>query len=132
MIVEYRLNCGQYVLHSKPPMGGDLVPVGRVLDELSLAIDTREGTLHKHGVPELVASWYENTTQKLRAGGCEEFADDLVVVTGRFPLEEVNRCVSNTGYAGSFYRRLLAGDIEELGWEAQEAAPAGAGARPMG
>lgn len=119
--MEYRLNCGQYVLHAKAPMSDDLVPVGRVLDELSLAIDKREGTLHKHGVPNLVASWYQRTTQTLRAGGCEDFADDLVIVTGRFPLEEVNKCLSIAGYAGIFYKRLLAGEVEEMGWGAAEA-----------
>ena len=112
--MEYRLNCGQYVLHTKPPMGGDLVPVGRVLDEVSLAIDTVEGTLHKHGVPELVAAWHAETTRKLREGGCAEWADNLVVVTGRFPIEEVNKCVGAMTYAGIFYKRLIAGEIEEM------------------
>lgn len=68
-----------------------------MLGKLSLAIDSREGTLHKHGAPELAAAWYGKTTQKLRAGGCEEFGDDLVVVTGRFPLDELNQCIACTG-----------------------------------
>lgn len=112
--MEYRLNCGQYVLHTKPPMGGDLVPTGRVLDEISLAIDIVEGNLHKHGVPELVSAWHAETSRKLREGGCAEWADNLVVVTGRFPVEEVNKCVSATSYAGVFYKRLVAGEIEEM------------------
>ncbi|CAN7370323.1 hypothetical protein [Variovorax sp. LjRoot178] len=112
--MEYRLNCGQYVLHAKTPMVGDLVPVGRVLDQVSLAIDIAEGLMHKHGIPETVAAWHAETSKKLREGGCVEWADNLVVVTGRFPIEEVNRCIASTGYAGIFYKRLIAGEIDEM------------------
>lgn len=124
--MEYRLNCGQYVLHSKPPMGGDLVPVGRVLDKVALAIDIAEGTLHKHGIPEQVSAWQAETSQRLRAGGCAEWADNLVTITGRFPVEEVNKCISIQGYAGSFYARLVAGEVEELPWDAPDVDSVGA------
>ncbi|MDN8617236.1 hypothetical protein [Variovorax ginsengisoli] len=50
----------------------------------------------------------------MREGGCAEWADNLVVVTGRFPVEEVNKCVGSMTYAGIFYKRLIAGEIEEL------------------
>jgi hypothetical protein len=30
----------------------------------------------------------------------------LVVITGRFPLEELNRCLRISGYAGKFYGRI--------------------------
>lgn len=112
--MEYRLNCGQCVLHAKRPFGHELEPVGRPLDQISLAIDTAEGVLSKHGSPELVAAWYADTSKKLREGGCAEWADNLVVITGRFPLEEVNKCVGAMSYAGIFYKRLLAGEIEEM------------------
>jgi hypothetical protein len=112
--MEYRLNAGQYVLHANSPMGGDLEPVGRVLDQVSLAIDKAEGILHKHGIPDRVSAWHANASKKLRDGGLGEWADNLVVVTGRFPLEEVNKCLSCMNYAGNFYKRLLAGEIEEL------------------
>lgn len=125
--MEYRLNCGQYVLHAKRPFGDDLEPVGRPLDQISLAIDIVEGTLQKHGVPDLVAAWYADTSKKLRDGGCAEWADNLVVVTGRFPIEEVNKCVGAMSYAGIFYKRLVAGEIEEMPFLAE---PADEAARP--
>ncbi|OUL98807.1 hypothetical protein [Variovorax sp. JS1663] len=112
--MEYRLNCGQFVLHAKRPFSDHLEPVGRPLDQISLAIDTAEGTLQKHGVPDLIAAWYANTSKKLRDAGCGEWADNLVVVTGRFPVEEVNKCVGAMSYAGIFYKRLIAGEIEEM------------------
>ncbi|VTU43996.1 hypothetical protein [Variovorax sp. RA8] len=112
--MEYRLNCGQYVLHAKRPFSADLEPVGPPLDQISIAIDTAEGTLQKHGQPDRVAAWYANTSKKLRDAGCGEWADNLVVVTGRFPVEEVNKCVGAMSYAGIFYKRLVAGEIEEM------------------
>jgi hypothetical protein len=125
--VEYRLNGGQYVLHTKSPMRGDLVPTGQPLDKVALAIDIAEGTLHKHGIPEKVSAWQAETSQRLRAAGCTEWADNLVTVTGRFPLEEVNNCLAIQGYAGAFYARLIAGDVEALPWDVQEASAAGGG-----
>ena len=118
--MEYRLNAGQFVLHAKRPFSHELEPVGRVLDEIALAIDTVDGILHKHGPAEKVSAWHAKTTQALRAAGADEMADHLVVVTGRFPLEEVNRCLSITTYAGHFYQKLLAGQVEQLGWGAAD------------
>ena len=118
--MEYRLNAGQFVLHAKRPFSHELEPVGRVLDEIALAIDTADGILHKHGPAEKVSAWHATTTKALRAAGADEMADHLVVVTGRFPLEEVNRCISNSTYAGHFYKKLLAGEVEQLGWDAGE------------
>ncbi len=88
--------------------------MGPPLDQISIAIDTAEGTLQKHGQPDRVAAWYANTSKKLRDAGCGEWADNLVVVTGRFPVEEVNKCVGAMSYAGIFYKRLVAGEIEEM------------------
>ena len=130
--MEYRLNCGQYVLHTKRPFGVDLEPVGRPLDQISLAIDTAEGTLQKHGVPELVAAWYADTSKKLRQGGCGEWADNLVVITGRFPIEEVNKCVGAMSYAGIFYKRLVAGEIEEMPFISPSVEEADERGRPAG
>lgn len=110
-------------------MGGELGPVGRVLDEISLAIDIAEGYLHKHGAPEIVAAWHGDTSRKLREGGCAEWADNLVVVTGRFPIEEVNKCVGAMSYAGVFYKRLVAGEIEEMPFVPEKADE---GERPSG
>lgn len=114
--MEYRVNAGQYVLYAKPAFGNDFEPVGRVLDEIALAIDVEDGILHKHGPADKVSAWHAHTTQKLRAAGADEFAEHLVVVTGRFPVEEVNRCIANMTYAGHFYRRLLSGEMDAQGW----------------
>ena len=108
MSYSYSLNAGQYVL-----MDGDS-PIGRVLDEVSIALDKAEGTLHKHGSPESVQRWHVDAQKKLRAGGANDMADNLVVLTGRFPLDELNKCLSNMGYAGRLYLKAVAGELKQL------------------
>jgi hypothetical protein len=105
MNYSYSLNAGQYVL-----MHGDS-PVGRVLDEVSIALDKEDGILHKHGSPESVQKWAAETQRRLRASGAAEIADNLVVITGRFPLEDLNKCLSTMSYAGRLYAKALAGEL---------------------
>lgn len=112
--LNYRFNGGQYVLHR-----GD-TPVGPPLDEVALAIDRAEGNLCKHGAAALVDAWAEQTRKvvgSLRtvlASMRDQWAEDLVVVCGRFPLEELNRCLSTTGYAGRLLASIQAGEIEPV------------------
>ncbi|MEJ6003794.1 hypothetical protein [Paucibacter soli] len=105
MNFNYRLNCGQYVLHD-----GDR-PVRRVLDEVSLAFTETDGVLVKHGDPESVQKWVSTTQGKYRAAGFEESAAGLVCITGRFPLEDLNRCLSTTGFVLNLYARLKSGEL---------------------
>ncbi|NCQ52152.1 hypothetical protein GW796_09725 [archaeon] len=40
-------------------------------------------------------------------------AKDIVVITGRFPIEEINKCLSTSGYIVKFYNDLMSGKIKE-------------------
>lgn len=104
---NYRLNCTEYVLHQ-----GD-TPVGPLLQEVALAFDHESGTLHKHGAPDLVKTWARETALKLKEAGAEDLVSGLLVITGRFPLAELNRCLSTSGYVGLFYKQLCEGRILE-------------------
>ena len=107
---NYRLNCGQYVLHE------DDKPIGRALDELAMAFDRDAGILHKHGPIDLVSAWLTDAQKKYRAAGFDAMAETLVMVSGRFPVDEINRCISNTTYADHFYAKLMAGGIQQEPW----------------
>lgn len=111
MAFVYGESCRQYVLSEV--RDGVAVPIRAPQDEIGLAIQLDAGTLVKHGDPETVAAWATKERSTLRAAGLNEWADELVVVSGRFPLEEVNKCLSNTTYPGVFFRRLAAGEIPE-------------------
>jgi hypothetical protein len=106
---NYRMNGEHYVLFR-----GE-TPVGAPLLEVALAIDTEDGTLHKHGSPERVASWAQEARARLRERGGpvgEEWASKIVVATGRFPVEDINRCITTSGYAGTLYQRLMQGQLQ--------------------
>jgi hypothetical protein len=107
----YTLNCGQYVLTI------DGVPQTAPADTIAIGFDKEDGTLHKHGTPHMVSQWSVTTTGKLGTVGLHELADNLVVVDGRFPLEEVNKCLSISGYCKVFFEKLQRGEIEGLSYE---------------
>lgn len=101
---NYRFNCKQYVLHK-----GDQ-PVGAVLDEVSLAIDTNTGSVLKHGNPEMVTRYVQETRAKLMQAS-PEWAAELVQLTGRFKLEELNACLTTSGFAGRLWAKAQAGTL---------------------
>ncbi|MFY2597304.1 hypothetical protein ACOTHJ_15930 [Achromobacter xylosoxidans] len=103
MGIHYELNCGQYVLHR------DGKPVGAPLDEVAIALDKTSGTRHKHGEVKMVASWLADAEESLRAGPHPEMADDLVMIHGRFTLEDLNKMVEISGHAKVLYDQVIAG-----------------------
>lgn len=100
MNYEYRFINEKYVLHDE----GE--PIGKPLDEVAIALDKDSGTLHKHGSPEYVEKWCKAARMKFRTHGYHDMAAQLVVISGRFPIEEINRCISISGYAGKLYGRI--------------------------
>ena len=101
MDYQYRINGGQYVLHD----GDD--PIGPLLEEVAIAFDRESGTLHKHGSPEMVENWVKNARQKFNDAGYDKFADDLVTISGKFPLEDLNKFLTHTGYIGLYFKRQM-------------------------
>ena len=98
----YLIIDGEYVLYSE---GEAICPPTA---ELSIAFDKNDGVLHKHGAPALVQAWHVAATKRLRDAGFIDLADDLICISGRFPLEDINRCLDCSGYIGRFYAKLLA------------------------
>ncbi|MFK4705650.1 hypothetical protein ABIC83_002489 [Roseateles asaccharophilus] len=120
---NYQLNCGQYVLHQ-----GD-TPIHKVLDEVGIAFDSENGVMLKHGDPEFVSQWAERIRKKFRDGGFAEMAAQVVYIAGRFPLDDLNRCLTTTGYVLKLYERLQAGTLPQQ--ELPKPLPAPAAARPV-
>jgi hypothetical protein len=96
---EYILNeDGEYVLC----FGEDRLVIGKTV---ALAFDREDGTLMKHGSVDLINQWAEGTRKKYFAAGLTEIAEVLTVIEGPFPLEELNKMISSTGYVGCFYTK---------------------------
>jgi hypothetical protein len=105
MTLEYRLLANQYVLFQ------DGKQTGRALPQLSLAFDRDNGTVYKHGEPAMVQTWAHLMLKRMVNGHMHDDAQNLVVVTGRWPLDEVNRCLENPSYAAEFFTRLMDGEF---------------------
>lgn len=103
--MEYCMNAGQYVLHD------ETTPIGAALDSVAIAFDRESGTLHKHGQPELVRAWHSRAQNQFRAAGFAAHAEALVVIEGRFLLEDLNRCLSTSGYVRRMYQQFVAGTL---------------------
>ena len=108
MSFEYRLIEGQYVLFD------DNEQIHEGLDEVALCFDVETGTLHKHGAPARVMLWHRESQKAFRVAGFDAMADQLIAVSGRFPAEEINRCLNHTGYASRFYDKLKNGKIQSI------------------
>ena len=66
-----------------------------------------KGTLHKHGSPDLVQTWFDKTIAKFRGGGLADLANQLHIVSGPISLEELNKMIDISGYVGVWYERDL-------------------------
>lgn len=102
---HYTLNCGQYVLADGEG------PISAPLDEIALAFDTTDGALYKHGDPKSVEKWFADKRAALIAADLGDWAGNLTLLTGRFPLDELNRCLTTTGYVLTLYERAQSGAL---------------------
>ena len=65
------------------------------------------GTLHKHGSPEDVSAWAIKARRALTDAGSPDMAKEIVVVSGRIPLDELNRMISTSSYVDRWYEKKL-------------------------
>ena len=100
------------------------------------------GTLLKHGSPEKVEAWFRNTRTRFYSASNdlsiynkinEAFSrlgkkssmsyeehkrfflseiESLKLVSGKFNVEELNKCIEITGYIGKFYESLIEKNAE--------------------
>ncbi|MDN8078888.1 hypothetical protein QZN30_05945 [Burkholderia multivorans] len=119
--IHFELNCGQYVMFRNG------APVSRVLDEVAICFDKEDGTRHKIGDPEVVRAWQKTNQDALRNAGLEGMADALVVIQGRFTLEDLNKVIDNSTYAPALYQKVMDGTAETLDIHGNVVRPAIAG-----
>jgi hypothetical protein len=124
MDLRYVLKAGSYYLYDmgEPPSRATGERRFRLkTDDIALAFDQRTGTLHQHGSPTRIQSWAAHARRRLRAAGAQEAANDIVVVSGPLPVDEVNRCLHVAGYCRRLLGRLPSLPHGKWGWP-----PAGA------
>ncbi len=109
MTLQYTLKEGNYLLYDLS------TPASRVTGEhrlrlktetVAIAFDASTGALREHGSPMRIHSWANNTRRRLRASGAIDRANDIVVVSGPLPVDEINKCLEIDGYCRDMFTRL--------------------------
>ena len=109
MELQYQLKEGAYNLYDLSTPASKITGEHRLrlrTDTVAIAFDVRTGELHEHGSPSRIHSWALNTRRRLRSSGALDRANDIVVVSGPLPVDEINKCLQITGYCGRMFRRL--------------------------
>lgn len=109
MGLQYQLKEGNYHLYDLSSQRSKVTGEHRLrlkTDTVAIAFDRRTGALHEHGSPLRIHSWASNTRRRLQAAGAWDSAEDLVVVSGPLPVEEINKCLAIKGYCRSMFSRL--------------------------
>jgi hypothetical protein len=109
MQLQYELKEGAYHLYdmSSPPSKATGQRRLRLrTDDVAIAFDARTGEVHEHGSPMRIQSWALNTRRRLRSSGDAAQANDIVVVSGPLPVDEINKCLRINGYCRSMFRQL--------------------------
>lgn len=109
MHLQYQLRAGSYYLYDMRDTPSAVTGERRFrlkTDLLAIAFDRYTGEVHQHGTPSRIQSWATNTRRRLRAAGQWQEAEDIVVVSGPFPVDEINKCIWIKGYCRRLLQRL--------------------------
>ncbi len=109
MALQYQLKAGNYHLYDLSTPASKVTGQHRLrltTDTVAIAFDASTGVLHEHGTPVRIHSWATMTRRRLRAAGALDSANDIVVVSGPLPVDEINKCLQISGYCRGLYTRL--------------------------
>ncbi|GEM_PF-204155 len=109
MNLQYQLKAGSYYLYDMRDKPSAVTGERRFklkTDLLAIAFDNHTGEVHQHGTPSRIQSWAANTRRRLRAKGLWQEAEDIIVISGPFPVEEINKCLWMKGYCRRLLQRL--------------------------
>lgn len=109
MALQYQLKEGNYHLYDLSTPASKVTGEHRLrlkTETVAIAFDRSTGVLHEHGSPTRIHSWAMGQRRRLRAAGSWDSAEDIVVVSGPLPVDEVNKCLKIEGYCSSLFSRL--------------------------
>ncbi len=86
--------------------------MGCPTENLSIAFDKVKGTLYQQGQPAMVNTWALSARRRFALSANNSAARNLVVVSGKIPLSEINHFLQKLNYGAEFYTRLVAGEFD--------------------
>jgi len=109
MELQYELKAGNYYLYDMRDTPSSVTGERRFrlkTDSVAIAFDMYTGQVHQHGSPARIQSWAMHQRRRLRAAGALAEANDIVVVSGPLPVDELNKCLWINGYCRRMFKRL--------------------------
>lgn len=109
MTLQYQLKEGNYHLYDLSTPASKVTGEHRLrlkTDTVAIAFEASTGALREHGSPVRIHCWANNTRRRLRASGALASANDIVVVSGPLPVDEINKCIKIDGYCRDLLHRL--------------------------
>ena len=109
MTLQYQLKEGNYHLYDLSTPASKVTGEHRLklrTDIVAIAFDASTGALHEHGNPARIHSWATTARRRLRAAGSLDSANDIVVVSGPLPVDEINKCLRVEGYCRRMFGQL--------------------------
>jgi hypothetical protein len=109
MDLQYQLKAGSYYLYDLRDKPSAVTGERRFrlkTDLVAIAFDLFTGEVHQHGNPTRIQSWAAHHRRRLRAAGALAQANELVVVSGPLPVDELNKCLRIRGYCRRMFKRL--------------------------
>lgn len=109
MQLQYQLKAGSYYLYDMREAPSAITGERRFklkTDLVAIAFDILTGEIHRHGNPTRIHSWANHQRRRWRAAGDVAQANDLVVVSGPLPVDELNKCLGIHGYCCRMFQRL--------------------------
>ena len=109
MNLQYQLKAGHYYLYDMRDQPSSVTGERRFrlrTETVAIAFDLYTGEVHQHGAPTRIHSWALTARRRLRAAGAWDSADDIIVVSGPLPVDEINNCLRIRGYCRRMFQRL--------------------------
>lgn len=98
---SYEMRNGDYVLVSE---SGNLRDS---MSEVAIVLVSYDGgeeiMLHKHGSGKQVGLWYQMNQDKKPPNA------EFIIISGKIPVGELNKLISNSTYAPKFYKKVMDG-----------------------
>lgn len=106
---QYQLKAGSYYLYDLRDAPSAVTGERRYrlqTDSVAVAFNRTTGVVHEHGAPARIQSWAAHMRRRLRAAGEFDKANELVVVSGPWPVDELNKCLWSPILCRRTFQRL--------------------------
>ena len=104
----YKIEGNEYVLYH----GNEVVSRNDYGVALCYNLDGECSGILKHGNKKTVEEYFKKNFSKLMDSGLIEMAQNLKYISGRLPVDEVNKAISITGYINKLHQKIMNNEIQ--------------------